>query len=113
MAAKTKPQGGHPGAFRSRAYQAGLAALYGTARADSTAARARYSGFQQPNAQPSPRDPLTVAGELRAAAQHLCDLADDLAAGVMEDGALSGADALLVGCGRLVVELRQRGQVSP
>lgn len=56
----------------------------------------------------APRDPLTAANQLRAAADHLDALADDLAAGAFDVRALSSADALLVGCGRLVCELRAR-----
>jgi hypothetical protein len=55
-------------------------------------------GCTPPNLPPQPRDPLTIAQ----------DLAEDFASGMFDDCALSSADALLVGCGRLVIELRQR-----
>lgn len=79
--------------------------LYG---AGEVAARAGYRGMVPRPAAPTPRDPLAIAHDLRAAADHLADLADDLAAGAFDARALSSADALLVGCGRLVCELRAR-----
>lgn len=83
------------------------AQLYGTTHAEATA-RDGYTGTTPPKAAPMPRDPLTIAGELYQAAECLADLAEDFAAGVFDARALSSADALLVGCGRLVCELRQR-----
>lgn len=71
-------------------------------------ARGFYHDTTPPPAAPMPRDPLTIASELYQAAECLADLAEDFAAGEYDARALSSADALLVGCGRLVVELRQR-----
>lgn len=63
-----------------------------------------------PNLAPAGRDPLTVARDLYHAAEHLAELAEDFAAGVFDTVTLTRADALLVGAGRLIVELRQRAQ---
>lgn len=76
------------------------AQLYGKPRS--------YCGCTPPNPAPAPRDPLTIAHELYAAAECLADLAEDFAAGEYDARALSSADALLIGCGRLVCELRAR-----
>lgn len=65
-------------------------------------------GIRPPAPAPAPRDPLTIAAELRRAADHLRFVADDLAAGVT-DGAVTEADTIITGIGRLLVELRQRG----
>lgn len=71
-------------------------------------ARGFYHGTPPPNPRPAPRDLLTVASELYQAAEYLADLAEDFAAGAYDARALSSADALLIGCGRLVCELRAR-----
>lgn len=88
------------------------AQLYGTALADSTHARAGYHGIRQPHTARSPRDSLTISRDLYAAAEHLADMAEDFAAGVFDNVTLSSAESLLIGCGRLVCELRQRGRVG-
>lgn len=75
--------------------------------------RGGYHGVTPPNPAPAPRDPLTIASELYQAAECMADLAEDFAAGEYDARALSSADALLVGCGRLVCELRQRREVTP
>lgn len=112
MDATSKTPAGGRG-LRDYAKHTELAAqLYGTAPAGSTTARAGYHGIRRPHEARSPRDPLTIAGELYAAAECLADLAEDFAAGEYDARALSSADALLIGCGRLVCELRQRGRVG-
>lgn len=88
----------------------------GTGREVETTMRTRregYHGITVPTVPPSPRNPLAIAHDLYAAAEHLADMAEDYAAGVYDQRALSSTDALLVGCGRLVLELRQRGEVRP
>lgn len=67
----------------------------------------------QRNELPAPRDQRTIAGELYQAAERLADMAEILAAGVIADATLAAADALLVGCGRLITELRQQRAVRP
>lgn len=96
---KTPGAGGRQG-FQDHAYLDALGQLYGKPRS--------YCGCTPPNPAPSPRDPLTIAGELYIAAECLADLAEDFAGGAFDDRALSSADALLIGCGRLVCELRAR-----
>lgn len=83
----------------------------GTGREVDTAKRfagESYHGVTLSSVTRSARDPLTVAGELYAAAECLADLAEDFAAGAYDNLALSNADSLLTGCGRVVCELRQR-----
>ena len=75
-------------------------------------ARGFYHGITPPPSAPAARDPLTIAGEMHQAAECLADLAEDFAAGVYDARALSSADALLIGCGRLVCELRQRREAQ-
>lgn len=75
-------------------------------------ARGFYHGITPRSSTPTPRDPLTVSRELYQAAEYLADLAEDFAAGAYDARALSSADALLIGCGRLVCELRQRREVQ-
>jgi hypothetical protein len=105
---KTPGAGGRRG-FQGFAKHNELAAqFYGTAPADSIAARAGYHGIRRPHTARPARDPLTIADELYQAAECLADLAEDFAAGSYEASALSAADARLVGCGRLVCELWQR-----
>lgn len=96
---KTPDAGGRRG-FQDHAYLDALRQLYGKPRS--------YCGCTPPNTTPAPRDPLTIAGELYQAAECLADLAEDFAAGEYDARALSSADALLIGCGRLVCELRAR-----
>ncbi|TAM94640.1 MAG: hypothetical protein EPN40_11565 [Rhodanobacteraceae bacterium] len=107
---KTPDAGGRRG-FQDYAKYIELACeLYGTAAADSAQARAGYYGIRQPHEARSPRDPLIIAGELYSAAECLAALAEDFAAGAFDACALSSADAVIVGAGRLVCELRQRGR---
>ncbi|HKZ10393.1 MAG TPA: hypothetical protein VJL61_06775 [Rhodanobacteraceae bacterium] len=79
--------------------------LYGTSEA---AARAGYCGVAPPPAQPTPRDPAVIASDLRSAAGCLGDLADNFELGHVNEITLSSADRLLIGAGRLIMELRQR-----
>lgn len=76
-------------------------------------ARGFYHGTTPPSPAPAPRDPLAISRELYAAAECLADMAEDFVAGEYDACTLSSADALLVGCGRLVCELRQRRGVTP
>lgn len=76
-------------------------------------ARAGYRGVVPPRTAASPRDPLTISGELYAAAECLADFAEDFGAGAFDDRALSSADRMLIGCGRLIAELRQRREARP
>ena len=71
-------------------------------------ARGFYHGVIPPHTARAARDPLTIASELHQAAGYLADLAEDFAAGAYDARALSSADALLIGCGRLMCELRAR-----
>lgn len=80
-------------------------ALYGTGE---TAARAGYCGISPPPSLPAPRDPAIIARDLRSAAECLADLADNFELGHLNEATLASADRLLVGAGRLIVELRQR-----
>lgn len=89
---------------------AGLRQLYGTSE---SAARNGYRGVALPPAQPAPRAPAVIAQELYSAAEHLADLAEVVAAELFDTSTLSSADALLIGCGRLIVELRQRKGTMP
>lgn len=77
------------------------------------AARAGYCGVTLPPAPPAPRDPTLIARDLRAAAECLGDLADNFELGHVNEITLGGADRLLVGAGRLIVELRQRKGGTP
>lgn len=86
-------------------------ALAGTGRKVDPAkqtAREGYHGTLPPNVPPDPRDPLTIALDLYAAAERLADMAEDFAAGAFDDRTLSAADALLAGLGRLIAEARTR-----
>ena len=96
---KTPGAGGRRG-FQDHAYLDAPGQLYSKPRS--------YCGCTPPNPAPAPRDPLTIASELHQAAECLADLAEDFAAGEYDARALSSADALLIGCGRLVCELRAR-----
>lgn len=71
---------------------------------------ANACGIASPKLAPTPRDPLTIACDLHQAAEHLAEMAEDFAAGAFDRVTLSSADALLVGAGRLILELRQRAQ---
>jgi hypothetical protein len=81
--------------------------LYGTSE---TAARAGYCGITPPAAPPPQRDPALIARDLRSAAECLGNLADSFERGHVNEASLAGADRLLIGASRLIVELRQRGQ---
>lgn len=83
--------------------------LYGTSEC---AARAGYRGATRSPTPPSPRDPMVIARDLHAASGHLADLAELIGAEHFDAQTLTNADALLIGCGRLVIELRQRGRVE-
>lgn len=80
--------------------------LYGTGE---RAARAGYCGVALPPTSPTPRDPTAIARDLHAASGHLADLAELIGAEHFDAQTLTSADALLVGAGRLICELRQRG----
>lgn len=82
-------------------------ALYGTSE---TAARAGYCGIAPPPTPPASRDPAVIARDLRSAAECLGKLAESFELGHVNEATLAGADRLLVGASRLIVELRQRGQ---
>ncbi|HLI17443.1 MAG TPA: hypothetical protein VKV22_04130, partial [Rhodanobacteraceae bacterium] len=82
--------------------------LYGTGE---RAARAGYRGAALPPRSPSPRDPIAIARDLHAASGHLADLAELIGAEHFDAATLTNADALLVGAGRLICELRARGTV--
>lgn len=79
--------------------------LYGDA---DRAARAGYRGATRSPAASSPRDPAAIARDLRAASGHLADLADLIGAEQFDGQTLTNADALVVGAGRLICELRRR-----
>lgn len=71
-------------------------------------ARGLYHGFTPPAAARKARDTFTIASELAAAADALGDLSARFSAGAFTGRDLATADALLVGAGRLLGELRQR-----
>jgi hypothetical protein len=79
--------------------------LYGTSE---SAARAGYRGATRSPTRPSPRDPAAIARDLHVVSGHLADLAELIGAEHFDAQTLANADALLVGAGRLIVELRQR-----
>lgn len=80
--------------------------LYGSSE---RSARAGYRGAAfQPTRLPS-RDPAAIAQDLHAASGHLADLAELIGAEHFDAQTLTSADALLVGAGRLICELRARG----
>ena len=79
--------------------------LYGDAE---RAARAGYRGEARLPTPPTPRDPVAIARDLHAASGHLADLAELIGAEHFDAQTLTNADALLVGAGRLICELRQR-----
>jgi len=79
--------------------------LYGDAE---RAARDGYRGATRTPTPPSPRDPAAIAHDLHAASGHLADLAELIGAEHFDAQTLTNADALLVGAGRLICELRQR-----
>ena len=72
-------------------------------------ARAGYRGTALPPTFPAPRDPIAIAHDLHAASGHLADLAELIGAERFDTRTLTNADALLVGAGRLICELRARG----
>lgn len=75
--------------------------------------RQDYHGTTPETVTPAPCNLLTIAGELYSAADALADMAEGFAAGVLDARGLSAADRLLVGTGRLIVELRQRQGATP
>ena len=79
--------------------------LYGDAE---RTARAGYCGATRPPTRPSPRDPVAIARDLHAASSRLADLAELIGTEHFDAQTLTKADALLVGAGRLICELRQR-----
>jgi hypothetical protein len=79
--------------------------LYGDAE---RTARAGYRGEARLPTPPTPRDPVAIARDLHAASDHLADLAELIGAECFDAQTLTNADALLVGAGRLICELRQR-----
>ena len=81
-------------------------ALYGDAE---RSARAGYRGATRLATPPSPRDPVAIAHDLHAASGHLANLAELIGAEHFDAQTLTSADALLVGAGRLICELRARG----
>lgn len=64
------------------------------------------SGITARPLAPLPRDRFSIARDLRCAAEALAEVAERVADG---EAVTSTADALLVGAGRLVTELRARG----
>lgn len=84
-------------------------ALYGDAE---RSARAGYRGATRWSTTPSPREPVVIARDLYAASGHLADLAELIGAEHFDTQILTNADALLVGAGRLICELRQCGRVE-
>ena len=76
--------------------------LYGTSE---RTARAGYHGAALPPTSPTPRNPIDIARDLRAASGHLADLAELIGADSFDAQTLTNADALIVGAG----QLRQRG----
>lgn len=89
----------------------------GTGReVESTAlrtAREAYHGSARPIVALASRDAFTIASELAAAADTLSDLSERFASGAFTGRDLSSVDALLIGCARLVGELRQRQDGAP
>ena len=80
--------------------------LYGTRE---RTARAGYRGTVLSPTSPTPRNPKAIARDLHAASGHLADLAELIGAERFDARTLTNADALLVGAGRLICELRTRG----
>lgn len=78
--------------------------------ANELATRAGYCGITRPSAPPLPRDAESIARDLRSAAKCLGDLADNFELGHINEITLAGADRLLVGASRLIIELRMRGR---
>lgn len=83
----------------------------GTGReVESTAlrtARGAYHGYGRPIVAPATRDAFTIASELATAVDALDAMAERFASGGFTARDLASADALLIGCTRLVGELRQ------
>jgi hypothetical protein len=61
----------------------------------------------------APRHPLTIARELYSAAECLEGIAEDFAGGAIDERELSAVDRMLVGMGRLIMELRMRQGATP
>lgn len=62
---------------------------------------------------PAPRHQLTIARELYSAAECLTNIAEDFAGGAIDARELSSVDRMLVGMGRLIIELRLRQEATP
>lgn len=70
-----------------------------------------FCGIDRPKPAPKPRDAATIAAEIRRAANHLEFIAIDIGAGAgagVTAAAITEADQVVVGLGRLLVELRIR-----
>ena len=104
-----RPRPGLAGTGREVEHQIKFASeLYGGAGADSTSARAGYRGAFAPAAAPAPRDAATIATDLLSAATRLGAIAGGMVMTGPTWDVLADADRVITGCGRLVVELRQR-----
>ena len=82
----------------------------GTGREVDTAMQAVHKGYYGATPEsiaPAPRYPLTIARELHSAAKYLEGIAEDFAGGAIDERELSAVDRMLVGMGRLIMELRQ------
>lgn len=82
--------------------------LYGATSADTTAARAGYRGITPPRTAPTSRDSFAISTDLLGATGRLGAIAGQMSMFGPTWELLAEADRLLTGCGRLVVELRQR-----
>lgn len=72
-----------------------------------------YHGAAAVAMAPAPRHPLTIARELHGAAECLQGIAEDFAGGAIDERELSAVDRMLVGMGRLIMELRLRQGATP
>jgi hypothetical protein len=76
------------------------------------AVRKGYHGVTPVSIAAAPRHPLTIARELYSAAECLEGIAEDFAGGAIDERELSAVDRMLVGMGRLIMELRIRQGAS-